>query len=213
MERMTNNMSSIEFELGVLLGRSLYDKHWSTFRGHDVCVVCDSENADSLAAGVIDHLSDKLGEERLHLWCLWSTPADIEYDSFAMADPIYKQYKENHNERKTVYVIVKNVMTDKDAINSCKLVSRISSGHRPKMILSSVCSLRDKIEEVFKNLSPLFRSILYHHSLYDDSDKTKRKSDMTATEYLDWRQNHQRSPDIVKTRRTERFGQTGDDHE
>lgn len=207
-------MGSIEFELGVLLGRSLYDKHWPKFRGHDVCVVCDSENADGLAAGVIEHLSEKLGGgERVHLWCLWSTPADTEYVHLVMADPIHKQYKESHNERKTVYVIVKNVMTDRDTRNSYKLVSRISSSYRPKIILSSVCSLGDKIEGVLKNLSPLFRKILYHHSLYDDSDKTKRKSDMTATEYSVWQQNHELIPDVVKTRRTERFGQTGDDHE
>lgn len=208
-------MGSIEFDLGVLLGESLYKHHWPKFRGLDVCVVCDSENADGLAAGVIKHLSETLGEERVHLWCLWSTPSDTEFcrRGILIADPIYKQYKENHNERKTVYVIVKNVMTDRDTRNLYKLVTRISSGYRPKIILSSVCSLGGKIEGVFKNLSPLFRKLLYLHSLYDDSEKTKRKNDMTAEEFLAWELKHQQSPGIVKARRTERFGRTGDDHE
>jgi hypothetical protein len=201
-------VSSFEFDLGLLLGESLYKKHWPKFSGHDVCVVCDSENADGLSAGVIEHLTDKLGEDRVHLWCLWSSPSDIDIDrnGLVIPDPVYKHYKETHNERKTVYIVVKNVMTSKDAMNSCKLILRISSGFRPKIILSSVASLSGKMEEVYKNLPPIFKSTLYDHSMYNDSKKTKRKSEMSLEEAAAWEQDHQQSPEIVKARRTEKFG-------
>ena len=57
-------MGSIEFDMGVLLGKHLYDKYRTELTGHDgdsVCVVCESENADGLASGVIDVLSGKMG--------------------------------------------------------------------------------------------------------------------------------------------------------
>ena len=98
-------------EVMVAMGRKLAAQMIKSFPAddtNDICVVCTVEDADYLAKGVVDALSDAGMESRVKLLCLWNEKVREEGVSLS---PVMKQYKENATTKKVDYVIVKSIIS------------------------------------------------------------------------------------------------------
>jgi hypothetical protein len=75
---------------------------------NDICVVCTVEDADFLAQGVVDVLTDSGLGSRVKLLCLWNEKVRSEGVSLS---PVVRQYKEDATTNKVDYIIVKSIIS------------------------------------------------------------------------------------------------------
>ena len=96
-------------ELGRHLSRSLMGQHGASLQGKDVCVICTVEDADFLAAGVLDGLiANGLEASRLFLQCYWNDRVREDGISITL---VIRQYVEPVESEKVAYVVVKSIIS------------------------------------------------------------------------------------------------------
>lgn len=96
-------------EVGMHLAASLLAEGIDKFHNKDICVVCTVEDADFLAAGVMEGLErGGVDASRLYLQCFWNERVRSEAVSLS---PILRQYVEPFDTAKVTYVVVKSIIS------------------------------------------------------------------------------------------------------
>lgn len=114
--------------LGVSLGSSLADQIEKD-RPKQVCVVCTVEDADSLAAGIVDALTSRGFGSLIRLVCFWNDRIEINGQSVA---PILKEYREPCDVNDSTVIVVKSIISSACVVRTN--LSNLLADANPKQI-------------------------------------------------------------------------------
>lgn len=96
-------------EVGMHLAASLLAEGIDRLRDKDICIVCTVEDADFLAAGVLDGLErGGVDPSRLYLQCFWN---ERIREGAVSLSPILRQYVEPFDATRVTYVVVKSIIS------------------------------------------------------------------------------------------------------
>lgn len=195
--------------VGVHLARGLVVAGLGRVPDRGICIVCTVEDADYLAAGVIDGLQRAgIRPESIFLQCFWNER--VREDDVSLS-PVSKQYAEPFDSSQVTYVILKSIISGACVVKSnlTRVLSRASAQEVYVAAPVLFGGAQARLEQEFpKEISSLFRYVWFA----TDYDKTgeyvtpgiggsvyKRLglgNESTKNKYL---------PEIVKLRRRERF--------
>lgn len=103
VEGYRDHMRELGNRLGTAITPNLIAKS-----GGDICVVCTVEDADFLARGLIDALTEAGFGPHVRLNCLWNKKVRVRSIS---TSPVVKQYSESYDHNGTVFIIVKSIIS------------------------------------------------------------------------------------------------------
>ena len=96
-------------ELGRCLSRSLLEQHAAALQEKDICLISTVEDADFLAAGILDGLVESgLPESRLFFQCYWN---ERVREGGVSITPVIRQYVEPFEQHKAAYIVVKSIIS------------------------------------------------------------------------------------------------------
>lgn len=180
-------------------------------RGHDkhICIVCTVEDADFLAAGVMDGLKNGgVADDRLYLQCFWNEK--VRENGISLS-PVTRQYSEKFDTSKATFVIVKSIISGACVVKT-NLTRALSSAKDANVFVASPVMLEGaqiRLEEEFpKAISNRFKYVWFA------TDYEKNGEDVlpgiggsvyTRLGFKDEEDKNKHVPEIVKTRRNQRF--------
>lgn len=197
-------------EIGLHLATALLREGVDQFRDKNICIVCTVEDADFLASGVLDGLErGGVDAERLHLQCFWNEK--IREGALSLS-PVSRQYSESFDTAKAAYVVVKSIISGGCVVktNLTRVLSNAMDaevyvaapvfldGAQKRLASEFPTSIADRFRYVWfatdhekngENVLPGIGGSVYQRlGLGDEASKNKH------------------IPDIVKFRRSQKFG-------
>jgi hypothetical protein len=197
-------------KIGLHLATGLLSEGVDQLHDKNICIVCTVEDADFLASGVLDGLErGGVDAERLHLQCFWN---DKIREGAISLSPVSRQYSEPFDTAKAAYVIVKSIISGACVVktNLTRVLSNagdadvyvaapvLLDGAQKKLASEFPTSIASRFKYVWfatdheKNgedvLPGIGGSVYQRLGLGDEVSKNKHV------------------PDIVKLRRSQKFG-------
>lgn len=135
---------------------------------NDICVVCTVEDADFLAQGVVDVLTDSGMGPRVKLLCLWNEKVRNEGISLS---PVIRQYKEESTTSKVDYIIVKSIISGACVVKT-NLTRALSMHDYGSIFVASPVMLEGADGRLAREFPPEVANQFKYFSLATDSEKS-----------------------------------------
>ncbi|WP_295539166.1 hypothetical protein [uncultured Pseudacidovorax sp.] len=133
----------------------------------DVFVVCTVEDADFLARGVIDELSDAQMGSRVRLICLWNEKVR---EGAVSLSPIIKQYKEQSQAGAAAFIVVKSIISGACVVKT-NLTRALSYQNPAQVFVASPVLLSGAQERLAAEFPPEISAKFEYVWFATDSDK------------------------------------------